>query len=44
MQISAVLHFGSDELRESAEKLSEEVSKMLVAMMAKLQLRKKFGS
>jgi four helix bundle protein len=31
------LNFGSDELRRSAEDLSEEVSRMLVAMMTKLK-------
>ena len=40
LQISAVLQLGSEESRESAEKLSEEVSKMLIAMMTKLKSRK----
>jgi|ERR1700738_760566 len=39
LQISAILRFGSEELRESAERLSEEVSKMLIAMMTKLRSR-----
>jgi four helix bundle protein len=39
LQISAVLHFGSEQLRESAERFSEEVSKMLIGMMAKLRVR-----
>ena len=39
LQIAAALQFGFEELRESAQKLSAEVSKMLIAMMAKLQTR-----
>jgi len=40
LQISAVLQLGSEESRESAVNLSEEVSKMLIAMMTKLKSRK----
>jgi four helix bundle protein len=40
IQIARTLHFGSEEQCETAEKLSEEVSKMLIAIMAKLQIRK----
>jgi four helix bundle protein len=35
--VAAGLEFGSKELRLSAESLSDEVSRMLVAMMRKLQ-------
>ena len=37
IHIARTLHFGSEELRETTEGLAEEVSKMLIAMMAKLQ-------
>jgi len=35
--ISDALQFGSEELRKVAESLSEEVSRMLIAIMGKLQ-------
>lgn len=37
--ISAALNFGQAALRSSAERLSEEVSRMLIAMMTKLSKR-----
>lgn len=37
LMISKALGFGSDESRQLAESLSEEVSRMLVAMMNKLR-------
>jgi four helix bundle protein len=36
LMLSKRLHFGSNQLRQSAESLSDEVSRMLVAMMTKL--------
>ena len=37
LAISSELGFGQDESRESANSLSEEVSRMLIAMMKKLR-------
>jgi four helix bundle protein len=38
--ISAQLHFGVEAVRRKAEGLSDEVSRMLVALMGKLQSKK----